>query len=124
MTADTPTPDERPRNSAAAAAPLALGPLQSVTVHETGTTLLETGILLALVAVGALLTYQASRGARRNDDRSMALFGAGLFLLTVGHAGLKLLAGLGGESIALGAAAVSQLIDLTGLGLVFYAVLR
>lgn len=132
------TPDDRAdprthrrRRSVGAAFGLAFGPLQGVSVEQGATSQVETALLLALAAVGALLTYQAIRGYRRNDDRSMLLFGAGLFLLTVGHAGLKLFLAVGvplvaGDSPAFvfAVASTSQAVDIVGLVAIFSAILR
>ncbi|MFW5911160.1 MAG: hypothetical protein ACOCSD_01410 [Halolamina sp.] len=61
----------------------------------------------------------------------MTMFGTGLFLLTVGHAVLKLATTTGGGALfgdgsgfVLAAAAASQAIDLAGLSLVFYSLKR
>lgn len=123
-----------PPASAAAVAPFALvGPLQTVSYEQsrTPTSSLELVLVVALLCVGALLTYHAIRGYRRNDDPDMALFAAGLCLLTVVHALLKLAADLVvpvlvGTSPTAGfaVAAISQFVDVVGLVVVFYAVLR
>lgn len=123
-----------PHASAAAVAPFALvGPLQTVGYEQsrTPTSSLELVLVVGLLCVGVLLTYHAVRGYRRNDDPDMALFAAGLCLLTVVHALLKLAAELVvpvflGTSPAVGfaVAAISQLVDVVGLVVVFYAVLR
>lgn len=132
------TPDDgvaprvhRRRRSVGAAFGLAFGPLQSVSVEQGPTSPVETALLLALAAIGALLTYQAIRGYRRNDDRSMLLFGAGLFLLTVGHAGLKLfltvvlpLVAADSPVLVFAIASTSQVTDIVGLVAIFYAILR
>ncbi|WP_435115890.1 DUF7521 family protein [Halolamina sp. C58] len=109
----------------------ALAPLQGVSVEQGATSPVETVLLLALVAIGALLTYQAIRGYRRNDDRSMLLFGAGLFLLTVGHAALKLLlpvvvplVAADSPAVVFAVASTSQAVDVVGLVAIFYAILR
>ena len=59
----------------------------------------------------------------------MALFGIGLFLLTVAHAGLKLLlefvgplVAAGDPAVGLGVAATSQLVDILGLAVILYAI--
>lgn len=123
-----------PNASAAAVAPFALvGPLQTVSYEQsrTPTSTIELVLVVALLCVGALLTYHAVRGYRRNDDPDMALFAAGLCLLTVVHALLKLAAELvvpviAGASPTAGfaVAAISQFVDVVGLVVVFYAVLR
>lgn len=130
MTAEN-TPDHRQHRSAVAALGLLFGPLQSVSIEQGPTSTIESVLLLGLAVVGAVLTYHAFRGYRRNDDRSMALFGSGLFLLTVGHAALKLsltyvapIMTAGGPTIAFGVAATSQAVDLVGLVAIFYAILR
>lgn len=138
MTANTPTPDGTPTGShehgslsAWVVPALLLGPLQTVTVEQSPTSTLEIVLVVVLIGVGSLLTYQAFRGYRRNDDRSMALFAIGLFLLTVLHAALKLASKfvvpvlLGSDQdIVLTVAATSQLVDIVGLVVVFYALLR
>lgn len=132
MTVDHSTDDSaRPRNRAAPAIWPLIGPLQSVSIERGATSTAETAILLALAVVGAVLTYQAFRGYRRNDDRSMALFGGGLFLLTVGHAGLKLsltfvvpLVASGSPTVVFAVASASQVVDILGLAAIFFAILR
>lgn len=110
---------------------LALGPLQTVTVEQTRMSAVETGLLVVLLTVGSLLTYHAVRGYRRNADPSMAWFAVGLCLLTVVHAALKLAAEFvapalfgSGQSIIFTVAATSQVVDILGLAVVFYAILR
>ena len=78
-----------------------------------------------------MLSYQAFRGYRRNDDRSMALFGGGLFLLTVVHAGLKLsltfvvpLVASGSPTVVFAVAWTSQIVDIVGLAAIFSAIVR
>jgi len=131
MTAEHAIDDHRQHRSAATAPGLLLGPLQRVSLEQGTTSTVETVILLSLAAVGAVLTYHAYRGYRRNDDRSMALFGVGLFLLTVGHAALKLsltyvvpLFAADAATVALTVASASQAVDVAGLVAVFYALLR
>jgi hypothetical protein len=123
--------DHGQHRTAVAALGVLFGPLQSVSLEQGPTSTVESVFLLGLAAVGAVLTYQAFRGYRRNDDRSMALFGGGLFLLTVGHAALKLsltyvapIVTGAGPTLALGVAATSQAVDLIGLVAIFYAILR
>jgi hypothetical protein len=137
MTADHTTDDRihsrghrRDRSAVPVIAPSLL-PLQRVSIEQGATSTVETVVLFALAAVGALLTYQAVRGYRRNDDRSMALFAGGLFLLTVVHAGLKLfltfvppLVGGGGAAVVFAVAWTSQMVDLAGLAAIFFAILR
>ncbi|GAB7013111.1 DUF7521 family protein [Halolamina salina] len=130
-TDDRAAPRTRRRSRSVAAFGAAFGPLQSVSVEQGATSTIEIAFLLALAAIGALLTYQAIRGYRRNDDPSMVLFGCGLFLLTVGHAGLKLFLtfvvpalGAEGPVLAFAVASASQIADIAGLGAVFYAILR
>jgi len=130
------TPDDRAgprthrrRRSVGAVFGLVFGPLQGVSIEQGATSPVETALLLALAAVGALLTYQAMRGYRRNDDRSMLLFGAGLFLLTVGHAGLKLflaapLVAADSPAFVFAVASASQVADIAGLVAIFSAILR
>jgi CHASE2 domain-containing sensor protein len=108
---------------------LLAGPLQNVTFEQTPSSTVEFVFVVALAVVGGLLTYQAFRGYRRNDDRSMALFGVGLCLLTVGHAALKLflefvvpLVTAGDPAVSFGVAATSQLFDIGGLIVIFYAI--
>lgn len=108
--------------------PVASGVALQVTVEETPTSAVESVVVAALVAVGCLLSYQAYRGFRRNDDPSMALFGVGLGLLTVVHGLLKLasdlLTGLVAadpETVIVGFAVASQVVDIVGLVAVFYA---
>ena len=131
MTADTADtePDRRDRSTAAGVGVLA--PMQSVSVEQSPTSPVETVLLVCLLAVGAVLTYQAYRGARRNDDRSMALFAVGLSLLTVGHATLKLAVEFllpvvfaGSRVAVLAVGGASQVVDVVGLVVVFYAILR
>lgn len=130
MTANTAPDDHEQRLGSAGVVPVLLaGPLQSVTFEQTPSSTIELAVLVALAAVGTLLTYQAFRGYRRNDDRSMALFGIGLFLLTVAHAGLKLLlefvgplVAAGDPAVGLGVAATSQLVDILGLAVILYAI--
>ena len=130
MTAEH-TPDDPRGRSAGAALGAAFGPLQGVSVEQGATSTVETALLLALAAIGALLTYQAIRGYRRNDDRSMLLFGAGLFLLTVGHAGLKLFLTFVVPPVAadtpvlvFALASASQVADIAGLVAISYSILR
>lgn len=110
-----------------------LGPLQTVTVDgiQARTTVVELALVALLLAVGSLITYQAFRGYRRNDDADMALFAIGLFLLTVVHAVLKLALAfvvpvlLGdGQTMGYAVAATSQAVDVVGLVVVFYAIVR
>lgn len=132
MTAEHSTDDSSHRwnRSAPAIWPL-FGPLQSVSIERGATSTAETAILLALAVVGAVLSYQAFRGYRRNDDRSMALFGGGLFLLTVVHAGLKLsltfvvpLVASGSPTVVFAVAWTSQIVDIVGLAAIFSAIVR
>ena len=132
MTANTAPDDHEHRLASSGVAPVLLArPLQSVTFEQTPSSVLELVFVVALAAVGSLLTYQAFRGYRRNADQSMALFGVGLFLLTVVHAGLKLflefvvpLVAAGSPAVELGVAATSQLVDIVGLAVILYAIRR
>lgn len=140
MTDNTPVHDDASANSrdrrtssgwAVGAPVLFSGPLQTVSVEQGQTSVLGIALVVALLGVGGLLTYQAFRGYRHSDDRSMALFAVGLFLLTVVHAGLKLVSEFvvpvlldGEQELVLAIAATSQLVDVAGLVLVFYAILR
>lgn len=45
--------------------------------------LLTLGTLLLVAVMGAIITYQAYRGYRRNNVQSMLYLAVGLFLLTV-----------------------------------------
>jgi hypothetical protein len=107
------------------------GPLQSVSIERGVTSTAETAVLFALAAAGAVLTYQAFRGYRRNGDCSMVLFGGGLFLLTVVHAGLKLsltfvvpVVASGSPGVVFAVAGTSQVVDIVGLAAVFSAIFR
>lgn len=132
MTANTVPDDHRHRLASSAAVPaLLVGPLQSVTLEQTPSSTIELVFVVALAVVGGLLTYQAFRGYRRNADQSMALLGVGLFLLTVGHAALKLLLEFvvplltdSEPAVIFGVAATSQLFDIAGLAVIFYAIRR
>lgn len=115
--------------SAGTGPPLLARPIQSVTFEQASTTAIELVFVVVLAAVGSLLTYQAFRGYRRNEDRSLALFGIGLCLLTVVHAGLKLTLEFVvpfvipvDSTIGLGVAATSQIVDIAALVVIFYAI--
>ncbi len=110
-------------------------------VHELGpqarVPVAAANVILAVV--GLLVAYHALRAYGRNGDRSVLLFGGGLFLLTTVQAvvtlvvltiqsvfGLvsPLLAGLDlGLGIPLGFlfAGAAELLDLVGLAAIFYA---
>jgi len=120
------------------------GPVVLQAIHELGpqarVPVAATNVILAVV--GLLVAYHALRAYGRNEDRSILLFGGGLFLLTTVQAvvtlsvltiqsvfGLvsPLLAGLDiGLGIPLGFvfAGASELLDLVGLAAIFYALVE
>ena len=140
---ETPTatqPTERaPTHSTRRA--VAVGPVVLQAVHELGpqarVPVAAANVILAVV--GLLVAYHALRAYGRNEDRSILLFGGGLFLLTTVQAvvtltvltiqsvfGLvsPLLAGLDlGLGVPLGFvfAGAAELLDLVGLAAIFYA---
>mgnify|MGYP006882772986 FL=1 len=95
---------------------------------------------VVLAVVGLAIAYHALRAYARNDDRSILLFGGGLFLLTTVQAFLdltvvtlqttfgvvSLLLGGIGFSLPFGLvfAGVGELVDILGLVAVFYALLK
>lgn len=92
------------------------------TVSEFG-----RAVLVAWAVIFHVFGYRRFRSA--DDDYSMTLFGVGLFLLTVGHAVLKLclefvipLVAAGDPAVSFGVAATSQLFDIVGLTVIFYAI--
>lgn len=94
---------------------------------------------VVLAVVGLVVAYHALRAYGRDGERSMLLFGGGLFLLTTGRAVLTLTVLtlqsvfglvsplLGGLDLGLGVplgvviSAVAELLDVVGLIAVFYA---
>jgi hypothetical protein len=76
-------------------------------------------VVLAGLAIGGLVVYQALRGYRRNDSQPMLFLGLGLLLLGPVHF-ILLLASLGPTSLG----ATQQLLDVAGLVLIFYSLTR
>jgi len=94
---------------------------------------------VVLAVVGLVVAYHALRAYGRDGERSMLLFGGGLFLLTTGRAVLTLTVLtlqsvfglvsplLGGLDLGLGVplgvviSAVAELLDVVGLIAVLYA---
>lgn len=105
--------------------------LQSITVEETSTSIIESVLVLILIGVGCLLTYQAVRGFRRNNDASLIVFAIGVALLTVVHGALKLspdllipLLSSDAQQVTILLGVTSQFVDIAGLIAVFYAIFR
>jgi hypothetical protein len=114
--------------------------LQITIEGEPSTPPLEIVVNIVLAVVGLGIAYQAVRAYSRNEDRSILLFGGGLFLLTTVQALLELTvitlqATLGIVSFLLGGLAFSlplavvfggigQAVDLLGLVAIFYALLK
>lgn len=104
------------------------------------TTIPEVVINVVLGVVGLAILYQAFRAYGRRGDRSILLFGTGLFLLTTARAVLELTVAtvqttLGIVSFLLGGLAfslplsvvfggISEVVDLIGLVLIFYALVK
>lgn len=104
------------------------------------TTIPDVLVNIVLGVVGLAILYQAMRAYSRRDDRSILVFGTGLFLLTTAQAVLELTVvtlqtTLGIVSFLLGGLAfslplsvvfggVGEVVDLIGLVLIFYALLK
>lgn len=86
---------------------------------SVGVETVQLVVVLAGLAIGGLVVYQALRGYRRNDSRPMLFLGLGLLLLGPVHFVL-LLASLGPASLG----ATQQLLDVAGLVLIFYSLTR
>lgn len=85
-----------------------------------GTEAVRLLVVLAGVAVGSVVVYQALRGYRRNDSRPMLFLGVGLLLLGPVYFLLLVAPSLGPFSTGL----AQQLLDVLGLGLILYSLTR
>jgi len=77
---------------------------------------------LVTAVVGAFVAYQAHRGYRRNESRSMLALAVGILLLTTGPFLLRQALMLGGVADGASAALAVQAARVAGLVVLLYAI--
>lgn len=87
------------------------------------TLVLRSAVAAVGVVVSLLVVYQAYRGYLRNGSRAMRSLAVGIALLGTVHFLLLLPAGAASE-LDLGLSILRQAVDIAGLAVVFYALVR